>query len=277
LPNNSQTNFSALKLSIITINLNNSGGLEKTIRSIVSQTFIDFEFLIIDGCSDDNSVEIITKYSDRINYWISEPDNGIYQAMNKGIKKSGGEYCFFLNSGDYFVNEKVLENVFEKEFKEDVVFGNLLVLLNNKIIGKSKGKDKISFIDVYSSLIKHQAAFMRRRLFDKFGLFNEELRIIADWEFFLKTVGSGGASYKYLDIDISCFDNNGLSNHNGPLILEERKKVIDKFIPSMMQPDYELLSKLGMYEKVIGYKLAHFILRLMAKGIKVYETICNRK
>lgn len=266
-----------MKLSIITINLNNSAGLEKTIRSILLQTYTDFEYLIIDGCSHDNSVEIITKYSDKVNYWISEPDNGIYQAMNKGIKKSGGEYCFFLNSGDYFVNESVLENVFEKEFKEDVVFGNLLVLLNNKIVGKSKGKEEISFIDIYSSLIKHQATFIRRRLFDKFGLFNEELKIIADWEFFLKTMGSGGASYKYLDIDISCFDNDGLSNHNGPLILEERKKVISKYIPSLMQHDYELLLKLGTYEKVIEYRLAHFILRLMAKGIKIYETICHRK
>ena len=87
-----------MKLSIITINLNNAAGLRKTIQSVVNQTYIDFEYIIIDGFSSDGSIEVIKEYADRINYWVSEPDRGIYNAMNKGILKTSGEYIHFLNS-----------------------------------------------------------------------------------------------------------------------------------------------------------------------------------
>ena len=101
-----------MKLSIITINLNNDTGLNKTIESVINQTLKNFEFIIIDGGSTDRSVELIKEYAGQINYYVSEPDKGIYNAMNKGIRQAQGEYCFFLNSGDYFVNESVLEKVF---------------------------------------------------------------------------------------------------------------------------------------------------------------------
>src|SRR5665648_699382 len=115
-----------MKLSIITINLNNAIGLQKTIESILSQIYTEFELLVIDGGSTEDDILIIKKYAKRIKYWISETDKGIYHAMNKGIKQAHGEYCFFLNSGDYFLNENVLKKVFSNEFNEDVVFGNLL-------------------------------------------------------------------------------------------------------------------------------------------------------
>lgn len=259
------------RLSIITINLNNASGLKKTCESITCQTFKGYEWIVIDGGSSDGSIEIIKNHIDKINYWVSETDSGIYHAMNKGIKQSNGEYCFFLNSGDYFVNERVLEDVFEKEFQEDVVIGNLLVLLNNKVVGKITGKEKISFLDIYNSMIKHQAAFIKRRLFDEFGLYNEGLKIISDWEFFIKTVGLGGASYRYLDIDISYFDNNGISNNSGSTVSEERKFIIEKYLPGMMHKDYEFLSEYGEYQLVTKYRITKFFLRLTNKGIKMFE------
>ncbi len=91
-----------MKLSIITVNLNNKDGLQKTIDSVISQTFKDFEWIVIDGGSTDGSKELIEKYSDYISYWVSEPDKGIYNAMNKGIKVAKGDYLEFLNSGDIF-------------------------------------------------------------------------------------------------------------------------------------------------------------------------------
>lgn len=262
-----------MKLSIITINLNNSTGLNKTIGSVISQTLNNFEYIVIDGGSVDNSIEIIKNNSEKIDYWISEPDKGIYHAMNKGIKQARGEYCFFLNSGDYFVNEKVLEAVFGHNFQEDVIFGNLLVFFNGSFVGKSIGKEKLTFLDVYSSLIKHQSSFISRQLFDKFGLYNEELKIVSDWEFFLISVGLGGASYKYVDNDISCFDNNGISNNSGPLAANEREGVIEKYLPSMMRPDYEFLLKYGKYEIVTKYRITYLLLRIMVKGIKVFNQI----
>jgi glycosyltransferase involved in cell wall biosynthesis len=103
-----------MQLSIITINKNNASGLEKTIQSVVSQTFKDFEYIVIDGNSTDESVEIIKKYSSGINYWVSEPDTGIYNAMNKGIRKAKGEYCLFLNSGDWLISPVTLQDVFNE-------------------------------------------------------------------------------------------------------------------------------------------------------------------
>jgi glycosyltransferase involved in cell wall biosynthesis len=100
-----------IKLSIITINYNNRDGLEKTIRSVIDQRFTDFEFIVIDGGSTDGSVDNIRKYENKINYWCSEKDAGIYNAQNKGIKKAKGEYCLFLNSGDFLYNEDVLNKI----------------------------------------------------------------------------------------------------------------------------------------------------------------------
>jgi len=265
------------KLSIITINYNNPDGLRLTIKSVISQKYTNYEWIVIDGGSGSSDLDIIKQYSNLFKYWKSEPDNGIYHAMNKGTCKAQGEYCFFLNSGDTFVNEEVLQKVFAKEVKEDVIFGNLLVMLNNKVVGKSRGKEKLSFLDIYIGLVKHQAAFIRRDLFDKFDFYNEELKIVADWEFFLKTVGLGDASYKYIDIDISYFDNNGISNNSENLVSEERNIVIDKYIPSMMQYDYETLQKIGIYKVVTRYKIPHFFLRLMTKGIREYEKRVYKK
>jgi glycosyltransferase involved in cell wall biosynthesis len=260
-----------VNLSIITINFNNADGLKKTIESVVSQTLDKYEYIIIDGGSSDESVEILENYSDKISNWISERDNGIYHAMNKGILKSHGDYCFFLNSGDYFVDDMVLEKVYNNLHHEDVIFGNLQVCLKGKIVGKSVGKEKLSFLDIYSGVIKHQSSFIKRQLFYLYGLYNEDLKILSDWEFFIKTIGLGGATYRYINLDISYFDNNGISNNSGYIVAEERKTIIETYLPKMMRPDYEFLIKYSRYEIVTKYKITLFLLRLMAKVIKIYH------
>src|SRR5659263_50658 len=126
-----------MKVSIITVNLNNDDGLPKTIESILSQSFIDYEYLIIDGGSTDNSLDILIKYANRITYWVSEPDKGIYNAMNKGIAHATGEWIIFMNSGDVFRNDEVLANVFKSdiEAQTQIIYGNTLVKgLNNLVI-----------------------------------------------------------------------------------------------------------------------------------------------
>ena len=119
------------KLSIITINRNNAAGLRKTIESVVSQTYTDFEYIIIDGASTDGSVEVIKEYAEatlpcgeglgeRL-YWVSEPDKGIYNAMNKGILKAQGEYLLFLNSGDWLVDKDVIKSFIDLNIINDIV------------------------------------------------------------------------------------------------------------------------------------------------------------
>jgi glycosyltransferase involved in cell wall biosynthesis len=262
-----------MKLSIITVNLNNAAGLQKTIESIISQSYRDFEWIVIDGGSNDGSLDLISQYSDRMSYWISEPDSGIYNAMNKGIIKANGEYCFFLNSGDYFVNENSLSVFFSNDFSEDVVMGNMFVCLNGKVIGKCRGKEKLTFIDLYDSIIKHQSTFIRLELLRKYGMYDETLKIVADYEFFLKAVGLGNASYKYIDSNIAYFDNNGISNNNPNLVLQEKKGVINKYLPNLMQPDYEFFVKNRDYEIVLKYKVPKIFIRLLAKTVRVFEKI----
>lgn len=112
-----------MKISIITVCFNAVGVIEKTILSVISQTYNDVEYIIIDGGSTDGTLDIVKKYENYIAYWISEPDSGIYNAMNKGVKYATGLYCNFMNAGDFFINEKVLENIFTSNRNEDLISG----------------------------------------------------------------------------------------------------------------------------------------------------------
>ena len=115
-----------MKYSIITINYNNKDGLKKTIESVINQSCKDFEYIIIDGGSTDGSVDVIRQYADRINYWISEPDKGVYNAMNKGVAQAHGEYLNFMNSGDCFSDNSVLENIAHSLCSYDIVTGKVI-------------------------------------------------------------------------------------------------------------------------------------------------------
>src|SRR5690554_2808646 len=127
---------SPIKLSVITVNLNNAAGLSKTLESVASQTFTNYEHIIIDGGSTDGSVDIIKDYERKFNgapghlYWVSEPDKGIYNAMNKGIKVASGEYCNFLNSGDYYISAPTLSTIFDHNPNSDILYGDALITKN---------------------------------------------------------------------------------------------------------------------------------------------------
>ena len=162
-----------MKLSIITVNFNDAEGLERTIRSVISQTFHDYEFIIIDGGSSDNSKSIIEQHENQINYWVSEPDNGIFNAMNKGIIASKGDYLIFMNSGDYFYNEKVLEDS-QNYLGADFVIGQVKRKDTNTIMDYELSD--ISMMTFYSGAIPHQATFHKRSLFQD-SLYDEKLKI----------------------------------------------------------------------------------------------------
>ena len=161
-------------ISIITVNLNNLSGLIKTIKSVTDQRFKDLEFLIIDGGSIDGSIEVIqnlVQISPACKY-LSEPDNGIYQAMNKGIGMSGGKYLLFLNSGDALANENVLENVFRDKHEAGFLLGRCNITVNDQLIHTTSLPARITFNHLYRNGIAHQATFIRRDLFLQFGLYH---------------------------------------------------------------------------------------------------------
>ena len=273
-----------MKLSIITVNLNNSNGLKRTISSVLNQTYKNFEYIIIDGGSTDGSVGVIKTYTDippginesrvtdhepRISYWISSPDSGIYNAMNKGIKLAKGEYCYFLNSGDYLLNMDVLTFVFSSNLQSNVFFGNLYVISTDNKVTKSIGSNPVTFLDVYMGCIKHQATFIKRILFDKFGLYDDELEIIADWDFLIKSIFNHRISIDYIDTDIACYDNNGISNNplNSKRYSDELQFVTNKTIPSSIKMDYMLFSKYHHVRLIDSRPLFIFLFRVFIKFI----------
>lgn len=224
-----------MKLSIITINYNNAAGLKKTLDSVAVQTCTDFEHIIVDGASSDGSVEIIREYEQSLASnlsslasnlkWISEKDTGIYNAMNKGVRMANGEYTLMLNSGDYLVDKNVVERVLPLLDGTDIIQGNTIEDIGDKRYrNRGYGKSDIDFFDVMKGHFLHQAAFCRKDLFYRYGMFDESYRIIGDTKFFMICLGKGNASFKYIDLDIANYDTTGISAEKQGQWAERRAK-----------------------------------------------------
>ena len=242
-----------MKLSIITINLNNVTGLNRTIESVISQTFTDFEYIVIDGVSTDGSIDVIKRYVDKITYWISEPDTGIYNAMNKGILQAKGEYCLFLNSGDWLLNNNSLEVAFSSHFSEDIAYCDLKTVKENKTVGEIVYSDNLTFNFFFNNTLCHQSVFIKKELFDKYGLYNEKNKIVSDWEFFLIGLVKYNISFKHLSVFLTCFDITGVStlDENLKNIREERTNILKKEF-SFFYEDY-----LNLQQKTYYYNVIH--------------------
>ena len=173
-------------LSIITINYNNSEGLARTLESIHRQTFKDFELIVIDGASEDESLEVIQAYKADINYWVSEKDKGIYHAQNKGIAKATGTYCLFLNSGDLLCEDAVLDKVFKSELHASVIYGNMKIVYKNGQTEWGEMPESLTLYHMYIDTLWHPVSFIKRTLFTTFGFYREDLKIAADYDFFFR-------------------------------------------------------------------------------------------
>lgn len=246
-----------MNLSIITVNKNNAAGLERTIQSVINQTFKDFEYIIIDGASTDSSVEVIKKYANKIDYWISEPDRGIYNAMNKGIKVAKGEYLLFLNSGDWLVDDKVLEEVFSIGFEEDIVYGDLLI--DEKEI--KYYPDKITLLYFFRDTLPHPGSLIKKEVFNYTGLFNENFVIASDYDFFLKALIKYNVSYLHLKTVITVFLTNGISSKNYDIALKEKKEILKLNFPRIYDDYINLLEIKRKYELITNAKLLKPILK----------------
>jgi glycosyltransferase involved in cell wall biosynthesis len=222
-----------MKLSIITINLNNASGLQKTIESVNAQSCNEFEYIIIDGGSSDCSLDVLSKFSDKLTYLISEPDKGIYNAMNKGILNATGEYCLFLNSGDCLISNSILKEVLVLFSGEDIIYGNGILSYKD---GKSQTVNPPEALTLdffcFNSLF-HQSAFIKRELFDRFGLYNESNKIVSDWEWFLKTIMINNVSTRHIPVVISITEDGGISRNpeNMHVIEKECDTVLKKYFP----------------------------------------------
>ena len=213
-----------MKLSVITVNLNNKSGLKKTIESVVSQTYRDFEWIIIDGGSTDGSRELIEEYADCLSYWVSEPDQGIYNAMNKGIRASCGEYLLFLNSGDCLYNKDVLHNVVPLLSDKDIYVGNEK---RGNVIWEPEVDDIGDMCELMTVRnIPPQSTFVHRRVFDIYGPYDENKKIMSDWDLFYKALILGTATIEKLPYIISDFDIYGISTIQTKLGYDEKMEYL---------------------------------------------------
>ena len=223
------------KISIITVCYNIERAIERTILSVINQNYNHYEYIIIDGGSSDKTTDIIKKYSDRISYWVSEKDNGIYNAMNKGIKKASGDYLIFMNAGDSFHDNKVLSNIFSSEQNADIISGIALTGKNEKKWKPIKEKD-LCLMFFYTSGLCHQATFIKKDLF-KNCLYDENLKIVSDSKFFIQNIIFNNCSYKSIDTIVCRYELGGISSnidkhHN------ELNEVFKDILPPRMYNDY---------------------------------------
>ncbi|MBQ9232305.1 MAG: glycosyltransferase [Prevotella sp.] len=224
-----------MKYSIITINYNNKKGLEKTIKSVLSQTFKDYQFIIIDGGSTDGSDAVIKSYADHINYWVSEPDGGRYPAMNKGIKQATGDYLNFMNSGDTFHSSTVLEDITKMGFTEDIITGGFFD--REKAIKHIIMPQEVTLLTMFKNTFNHQATFYRRELFQK-RLYDENYIIQSDAKFNYLSIIHDNCSARIIDYIVADYDFNGISS-NLSIVDKEWDRLLAELFPQRILKDYK--------------------------------------
>ncbi|SOD19854.1 glycosyltransferase family 2 protein [Pedobacter xixiisoli] len=230
-----------LKISIITVNYNHAEGLAETIASVAGQSYAEIEHIVIDGGSTDSSTDVIESNRHHLAYAVSEKDKGVFDAMNKGIKQATGDYLLFVNSGDKLATEHVINNCVAYGFDKDLIIADM-VFVNEGQRRDWKPEHLLTFDLFYFYGIPHPSTFIKKELFDLVGLYDDELKIVSDWKFFLLAVCKHNCSYKRIDITVSEFIEGGISTQEDsvPQILAERKKVIEAHFSAFL-PNYEEL------------------------------------
>ena len=267
--------ISMAKYTIITINYNNGKELCRTIESVINQTFRDIEYIVIDGGSTDESVDIIKQHASHINFWVSERDNGVYHAMNKALQHAHGEYVNFMNSGDSFYSPRVLEEIDRLIGDADILFGNVCDPESGRIYGGVPVSSEVTLLTLKKEILCHQGTFYRRRIFDRYP-YDESLRLIADWKVNVQAIVLDHCKVKVVDTLVANYDLTGMSSTQSRLHEEERKRVMKELFPERILKDYEHLyterempivsllpelKKRGRVQKIV-YLFAKYILKL---------------
>lgn len=220
-----------MKISVITVSFNAASSIEKTIKSVLNQKYNNFEYIVVDGKSTDDTVQIIRKYQTYISKWVSEPDTGIYNAMNKAVRMANGEYCIFMNAGDMFVNQLVLKQVaIFLEDDIDYLVGNEVATKHGKIVDYTCAPERITTKLFVTKSLSHQASFIKRDLLLRYP-YDETLKMVSDWKFCIQTLLLGHASYKALNIDVCVFNHEGITYKQKDLGQDERRKVLQDLLP----------------------------------------------
>ena len=266
-----------MRYSIITVNYNNKMGLIRTIESVEKQTCKDYEYIIIDGGSDDGSVEVMKKYKKNITYCVSEPDKGIYNAMNKGILKSVGEYLIFMNSGDCFHDECVLEDM-SIAGEGDILLGRVAnVDTGGNVWSYNQEAETISMYHFFISTFPHQGCFIKRVLFEE-HLYDETLKIVADWKLFMEWVVFKGCTVLQSRRIITDCEPRGASLNASELQIE-KDRILKEVIPYGIYKDYQYWSRFGVstYADIAYVSHYPFLRKILSHILKLMVYLHRQK
>jgi glycosyltransferase involved in cell wall biosynthesis len=252
-------------ISVITVSLNNKTGLERTIPSVLSQSYRPVEYLVIDGGSTDGTIELLDRYRDRISRIISEPDNGIYDAMNKGIRLASGEWLNFMNAGDYFYDPLVIETVaLQINEAADAIYGNSIADYRHFATVRNTGNPD----ELWKGMIfSHQSLFVRTS-FARAYPFDIDLKKIADFDFVLKASARGMKILK-ISAPVAVCDTTGISNEDLKTIHAQQYALVRKYLGiNFRQKLYHqlngfYLSGIGVARKMLPSKLYLAMVRQM--------------
>lgn len=235
-----------MKFSIITVCKNSEKTIENAILSVINQTYKNFEYIIIDGLSTDNTLNILEKYSNNISQVTSEADSGLYDAMNKGIRQASGDYLFFLNSDDEFFNNNILQIVADNaENSPELLYGDLVV--SNKQTGSIslQKHNKLNKIYLLKNTPCQPATFYKREVFGKYGFFDTNYKIVSDHEWFLRVFLKNQITSEYLGFPVNVFNIGGLSTDKKreEKLISERNEMLNKYFTKFERISYDFISK----------------------------------
>ena len=261
-----------MKLSIITINYNNCEGLRETILSVVEQTCKQFEWIIVDGGSQDGSVALLEQYRSNFAYWCSETDRGIYNAMNNGMRHAHGDYCLFLNSGDRLVNSRIVEQIMPK-LSGDIWCARSFYHDGDRIWGESRhlSSESFSVSTLARMSLPHQSTFIRTQLLHAYGGYDESYRLLADWAFFMRVLLDEKAEFVFSDIFTSIYDTRGSSATQKTLFTNEKTRVM-LLIPAIYRKDIVLALSL---QDVQSFSFGKFCYRVIYRMVSLFKTKSN--
>jgi putative colanic acid biosynthesis glycosyltransferase len=237
-------------VSIITVVFNNEKDIEQSILSVINQSYENIEYIIIDGGSTDNTVNIVKKYEEHISRWISEPDSGIYDAMNKGIDLSSGAWLFFLNSDDSLSNREIIQKIFEHDVSSyDLLNGKVMFNDISKRLFVSRYNRKL----YYKNTLSHQGTFYKRALFKDFR-YDLHSKVSADYELNLKSYVEH-KSLKEIEEIIAICGNQGISKQVLYSGYKEEVIIRSKYLEDPLKTIFNMLTYLRYFYKLNGYLL----------------------
>ena len=247
-----------MKISIITVVFNSANTIKHAIDSVLYQTYKNVEYIIVDGMSSDGTIDIINSYGSKISRFISEEDNGLYDAMNKGISMSTGDIVGFLNSDDFYINEKVIESImiqFNKNNSLEVLYGNILYVDRYDITRVVRRWESKSYYDSYfehGNVPAHPALYLSKKIFSIVGNFNTDLKFASDYEFMLRLFKLHKFKFYYLDMNFVCMrlggkTSGGLKSRISQNIEIYRSwKINNLNLPLLLFP-YRIINKIKQY------------------------------